>query len=107
MSLLHKYDNWEDLVFLSSFIINWLNTSQVLLNVEPETPQSFLLNFFLLSRDPSVVGSLDFWFKLHTAAASRIQEWLDHRQEVQRALEIANKENEARTTLAEVQLLKG
>ena len=63
--------------------------------------------FFLLSRDPSVVGSLDFWFKLHTAAASRIQEWLDHRQEVQRALEIANKENEARTTLAEVQLLKG
>ena len=58
-------------------------------------------------KEPSVVGSLDFWFKLHTAAASRIQEWLDHRQEVQRALEAANKENEARSSLAEVQLLKG
>ena len=53
------------------------------------------------------MGSLDFWFKLHTAAASRIQEWLDHRQEVQRALEAANNENEARSSLAEVQLLKG
>ena len=38
MSLLHKYDNWEDSVFVPS------NTRQVLLNVEPETPQSFLLN---------------------------------------------------------------
>ena len=100
MSLLHKYDNWEDSVFVPS------NTRQVLLNVEPESPQHFFI-ILLLPRDPSVVGSLDFWFKLHTAAASRIQEWLDHRQEVQRALEIANKENEARTTLAEVQLLKG
>jgi len=58
-------------------------------------------------KDPTVIGSIDFWFKLHTAAASRIQEWLDHRQEVQRVLEATNKENEARTSVAEVQLLKG
>ena len=54
--------------------------------------------------EPKVVGSLDYWFKLHTAATSRIQEWLDHREEVQRSLELA----ETKPKLAsEVDLLQG
>ena len=60
MSLLHKYANWEDLVFLSSFIINWLNTSQVLLNVEPETPQQLLLLFFYYLGIPPLLDHQTF-----------------------------------------------
>ena len=56
-------------------------------------------------REPIVIGSLDFWFKLHTANTSRIQDWLDHREEVQRTLE--NIAQDKKTPLNEVDLLKG
>ena len=54
-----------------------------------------------------VIGSLDYWFKLHTAATSRIQEWLDHREEVHRALESANKAQASKSMISEVNLLDG
>ena len=53
---------------------------------------------------PQVIGSLDYWFKLHTAATSKIQEWLDHREEVQRVLEARTNES---AIASEVELLQG
>lgn len=59
------------------------------------------------TREPTVVGSLDFWFKLHEAATSRIQEWLDRREEVNRALEKSAKNAAAQSLIAQVDLLEG
>lgn len=56
-------------------------------------------------KEPKVIGSLDYWFKLHTAATSKIQEWLDHREEVQRALDAMT--NESPHIASEVDLLQG
>ena len=50
-----------------------------------------------------IIGSLDYWFKLHTAATSRIQEWLDHREDVQRAIE----KSEQAAITSEINLLNG
>jgi hypothetical protein len=61
-----------------------------------------------MTKEPPVIGSLDYWFKLHTAATSRIQEWLDHREEVERVLEAAAANNvDAKVVLSEVELLQG
>ena len=60
-----------------------------------------------IHKEPVVIGSLDFWFKLHTAATSRIQEWLDHRQEVERVLEAASSANLASSVTEQIELLKG
>ena len=59
------------------------------------------------AKEPKVIGSLDYWFKLHTAATSRIQEWLDHREEVLKALEQASSEMAGQSALNEIDLLQG
>ena len=56
-------------------------------------------------KEPKVIGSLDYWFKLHTAATSKIQDWLDHREEVQRVLDGVT-DNESKLA-SEVDLLQG
>ncbi len=59
-------------------------------------------------KPPTVIGSLDYWFKLHTAATNRIQEWLDHREEVERALETAAEAAESsKNLLSGVDLMQG
>ena len=56
-----------------------------------------------------VMGTMDYWFKLHTAATQRIQQWLEHKREVERMLEAAEEaaRREKNGMLSEVDLLKG
>ncbi|TRY74599.1 hypothetical protein TCAL_00595 [Tigriopus californicus] len=49
-----------------------------------------------------VIGTLDYWFKLHTAATKRIFEWIEHKREIKRMLDNA----EQKQTLTEVSLLE-
>ncbi len=56
-----------------------------------------------------VVGTMDYWFKLHTAATSRISQWAEHKKEVERMLLAAAtaKKVAAAAVVTEAELMAG
>lgn len=49
-----------------------------------------------------IVGTMDYWFKLHTAATNRISQWTEHKKEVDRMMEAVAAKKDFAVTEAEL-----